>query len=344
MSSPDPFLAILRKAVAGERLAAEEAGAAFDAVMEGTVSPARLAALLVALRMRGETVEEIAAFARAMRARAVPVTSRHADLLDTCGTGGDGAGTFNVSTVAALVAAAAGVPVAKHGNRAVSGRCGSADLLEGLGVRADLAADEAAACLDDLGFGFLFAPRLHPSMGHAAGVRRELGVRTVFNLLGPLANPAGARRQVLGVYDPAWVEPLARVLVELGTTRALVVHGAGTDEIALHDATIAAEVRDGRVTLLTLQPEEAGLRRAPLQAIAGGDPPAQVEAARRVLEGERGPRRDVVVLNAGAALWVADRTAGFEEGARLAEETLDRGLASELLERLRRRTPHRGST
>ena len=340
MSGPDPFAAILRKAVEGRRLDAREAGAAFDAVMDGSVSPSRLAALLVALRMRGETVEEIAAFARAMRARALPVRSRHADLLDTCGTGGDGAGTFNVSTVAALVVAAAGVPVAKHGNRAVSGRCGSADLLEGLGVRADLAPEEAAACLDDLGFGFLFAPRLHPSMGHAAAVRRELGVRTVFNLLGPLANPAGARRQVLGVYDPAWVEPVARVLVELGASRALVVHGSGTDEIALHGDTLAAEVRDGTVTVRTLRPEDAGLGRAPLEAIAGGEPPAQVDAARRVLQGERGPRRDVVVLNAGAALWVADRAADLREGTRLAAATLDRGSAAELLEGLRRRTPH----
>jgi anthranilate phosphoribosyltransferase len=340
MSGADPVRAALRKAIAGERLTPHEAGTAFDAVMEGGVPAALLSGLLVALRMRGETVEEIAAFARAMRARALPVRSRHADLLDTCGTGGDGAGTFNVSTVAALVVAAAGVPVAKHGNRAVSGRCGSADLLEGLGVRADLSAAEAGACLDDLGFGFLFAPRLHPSMQHAAAVRRDLGVRTVFNLLGPLANPAGARRQVLGVYDAAWVEPLARVLRDLGTTRALVVHGGGTDEIALHDATVAAEVKDGEVTRRTLTPEEAGLARAPLGAIAGGDRTAQVEAARRVLEGERGPRRDIVVLNAGAALWVADRVRGIGDGAQVAEETIDRGLAAGLLERLRRRTPH----
>jgi anthranilate phosphoribosyltransferase len=340
VSAPaDPFQAVLQRAIAGERLTPQEARLAFDAVMDGQVSPPRLAALLVALRMRGETVEEIAAFARAMRARALPVRTRHPEVLDTCGTGGDGAGTFNVSTVAALVVAAAGVPVAKHGNRAVSGRCGSADLLEGLGVRADLAPEEAGACLDDLGFGFLFAPRLHPSMGHAAPVRRELGVRTVFNLLGPLANPAGARRQVLGVYDPAWVEPVARVLLDLGSTRALVVHGAGTDEIALHDATVAAEVRDGRVELRRIVPEEAGLGRAPLQAIAGGDVAAQVEAARRVLDGEAGPRRDVVVLNAGAALMVAGKVDGIEAGARLAAETIDRGLAAGLLDRLRRRTP-----
>jgi len=340
VSAPaDPFQAVLQRAIAGARLTPQEARLAFDAVMDGQVSPPRLAALLVALRMRGETVEEIAAFARAMRARALPVRTRHPEVLDTCGTGGDGAGTFNVSTVAALVVAAAGVPVAKHGNRAVSGRCGSADLLEGLGVRADLAPEEAGACLDDLGFGFLFAPRLHPSMGHAAAVRRELGVRTVFNLLGPLANPAGARRQVLGVYDPAWVEPVARVLLDLGSTRALVVHGAGTDEIALHDATVAAEVRDGRVELRRIVPEEAGLGRAPLQAIAGGDVAAQVEAARRVLDGEAGPRRDVVVLNAGAALMVAGKVDGIEAGARRAAETIDRGLAAGLLDRLRRRTP-----
>jgi anthranilate phosphoribosyltransferase len=294
--------------------------------------------------MRGETVEEIAAFARTMRARARPVRTRHAEVLDTCGTGGDGAGTFNVSTVAALVVAAAGVPVAKHGNRAVSGRCGSADLLEGLGVRADLSPEEAAACLDDLGFGFLFAPRLHPSMAHAAAVRRDLGVRTVFNLLGPLANPAGARRQLLGVYDPSWVVPVARVLLELGATRALVVHGAGTDEIALHGETVAAEVRDGRVEERRIVPEDAGLERAPIEAIAGGEIPAQVEAARRVLDGAPGPQRDIVILNAGAALMVAGRAGDIEEGARLSAETIDRGRAAALVDNLRRRTPFHRST
>jgi anthranilate phosphoribosyltransferase len=335
----DSFLPVLQRAIAGERLSPSEARLAFDAVMDGRVSPPRLAALLVALRMRGETVEEIAAFARAMRARALPVRTRHAEVLDTCGTGGDGKGTFNVSTVSAIVVAAAGVPVAKHGNRAVSGRCGSADLLEGLGVRADLSPEEAGASLDELGFGFLFAPRLHPSMGHAAAVRRDLGVRTVFNLLGPLANPAGARRQVLGVYDPAWVEPVARVLVDLGTTRALVVHGAGTDEIALHEETLAAEVKDGGVTMRRIAPEEAGVQRAPLEAIAGGDVAAQAEAARRVLQGEPGARRAVVLLNAGAALMVAGKVDRIEAGARLAADTIDRGEAAALLERLRRRTP-----
>jgi len=339
VTTAEAFLAALQRVVAGERLSAAEARLAFEAVMDGSVSPPRLAAFLVALRMRGETVEEIAAFARTMRSRALPVRTRHPEVLDTCGTGGDGAGTFNVSTVAALVVAAAGVPVAKHGNRAVSGRCGSADLLEGLGVRADLAPEEAAACLDDLGFGFLFAPRLHPSMGHAAAVRRELGVRTVFNLLGPLANPAGARRQLLGVYDPSWVGPLARVLLDLGATRALVVHGAGTDEIALHGETVAAEVLDGRVLERRIIPEEAGLKRAPLEAIAGGTVEAQVEAARRVLEGASGPHRDIVVLNAGAALIVAGRADGIEAGARLAAETIDRGQAAALVGKLRQRTP-----
>jgi anthranilate phosphoribosyltransferase len=339
MSGADPFLAVLQRVLAGERLSPAEARLAFEAVMDGLVSPPRLAALLVALRMRGETVEEIGAFARTMRARALPVRTRHPEVLDTCGTGGDGAGTFNVSTVAALVVAAAGVPVAKHGNRAVSGRCGSADLLEGLGVRADLSAEEAAGCLDDLNFGFLFAPRLHPSVGHAAAVRRDLGVRTVFNLLGPLANPAGARRQLLGVYDSTWVVPLARVLLDLGATRALVVHGAGTDEIALHGETMAAEVLDGRVVERRIVPEEAGLKRAPIEAIAGGDIAAQVEAARRVLDGDLGPKRDIVILNAGAALMVAGRAGDIAEGARLAAETIDRGLAAALVETLRRRTP-----
>jgi anthranilate phosphoribosyltransferase len=339
MTGADPFLAVLQRALAGERLSPAEARLAFEAVMDGQVSPPRLAALLVALRMRGETVEEIAAFARTMRARALPVRTRHPEVLDTCGTGGDGASTFNVSTVAALVVAAAGVPVAKHGNRAVSGRCGSADLLEGLGVRADLSAEEAAACLDELNFGFLFAPRLHPSMGNAAQVRRDLGVRTVFNLLGPLANPAGARRQLLGVYDASWVVPLARVLLDLGATRALVVHGAGTDEIALHGETVAAEVVDGRVVERRIVPEEAGLERAPIETIAGGDAAAQVEAAQRVLDGASGPKRDIVILNAGAALMVAGRAGDIQEGARLAAETIDRGLAAALVATLRRRTP-----
>jgi len=333
------FAPILRKTMEGAILSPDEARAGFDAVMDGGATPVGLSAFLVALRLRGETAPEIAAFARAMRQRAVAVKSDRADLLDTCGTGGDGAGTFNVSTVAALVVAACGVPVAKHGNRSVSGRCGSADLLEGLGIRADLPVETAERSLEQLGFGFLFAPRLHPAVGHATAVRQELGVRTVFNLLGPLANPAGARRQLLGVYAPAWVERLAQVLCELGSERALVVHGSGLDEIALHGETEAAEVRDGRVTLLRLRPEDAGLGRAPLASIAGGDRAFNVQCARAVLAGEPGPRRDIVVLNAAAALWVAGRAGDLREGAALAERAIDSGAAQNLVDRLRQLCP-----
>ena len=339
MSDTDDFGPILRRVVEGAVLTPAEADAAFAAIVDGSVSPGRLAAFLVALRMRGETAGEIAAFARAMRSRAVAVPTRRRSLLDTCGTGGDGAGTFNVSTVAALVAAGAGASVAKHGNRSVSGRCGSADLLEGLGVRADVDAETAGRTLDETGFGFLYAPRLHPSMNHAAAVRRDLGFRTVFNLLGPLANPAGAAFQLLGVYDPRWVVPVAEVLAELGSSRALVVHGDGLDEIALHAETRAAEVRDGRVRTMVLRPEDAGLPRAPLAAILGGERSGHVARALGVLRGEPGPHRDMTLLNAGAALWVVGAADDLAAGARLAARAVDGGAALGVLERLRALCP-----
>ena len=330
-----PFARLLRKVVEGAVLTGDEARLAFEAVMDGAVPPASLAGFLVALRMRGETATEIAAFVRTMRERAVLVRADDPGLIDTCGTGGDGAGTFNVSTVAALVVAGCGVPVAKHGNRSVSGRCGSADLMEGLGIRADLDPEEATAALRACGFAFLFAPRLHPSMCHAAAVRRELGVRTVFNLLGPLANPAQARHQLLGVYDPAWVEPAARVLLDLGTERAWVVHGSGTDEMALHGPTMVAELRGGCIRTITLTPEDAGLRRAPLEALAGGDRAQHIRCAESVLRGESGPRRDVVLLNAAAALSIAGRASGLVDGVARAAQAIDRGDAWRVVERLR---------
>jgi anthranilate phosphoribosyltransferase len=339
MSAPDEFGPLLRRAVEGAILTSSEAETAFTAIVDGSVSPGRLAAFLVALRMRGETAGEIAALARALRARAVTVTSRRRDLLDTCGTGGDGAGTFNVSTVAALVAAGAGASVAKHGNRSVSGRCGSADLLEGLGVRADVDATAAGRALDETGFGFLYAPRLHPSMRQAAAVRQDLGFRTVFNLLGPLANPAGAPFQLLGVYDPRWVVPVADVLATLGSRRALVVHGGGLDEIALHAETQAAEVRDGVVRTLVIRPEDAGLSRAPLEAILGGDRSDHVRRALAVLTGERGAPRNMTLLNAGAALWIVGGAPDLVAGAALAARAIDDGAAFRVVERLRALCP-----
>ncbi len=329
------FGEILGKAIAGGVLDASEARDAFAAIMDGQVSPPRLAGFLVALRLRGETASEIAAFAGVMRARVIPIRSDHPVLLDTCGTGGDGAGTFNISTLAAIVAAAAGCAVAKHGNRSVSSRCGSADLLLSLGVRVDAGVEQVERALREVGLGFLYAPALHGAMRHAAEVRRELGVRTVFNLLGPLTNPAGARRQLVGVYDRAKVEVLAEVLRTLGSERAMVVHGGGLDEIALHAETAVAELRDGRIRVFTITPEDAGLRGAPLAAIAGGSPEDNAAIAGAILRGERGPRRDVVLLNAAAALVVAGRAADLREGVAVAAGAIDSGAAGRVIERLR---------
>ncbi len=331
----------LGRVVAGETLRSAEARAAFEDIMDGRVPPARLAAFLVALRMRGETVEEITAFARVMRERVTPVRTRHPMVLDTCGTGGDGAGTFNISTAAAFVVAAAGVPVAKHGNRSVSSRCGSADLLQGLGVDVEVGPDLMERALDEVGLAFLYAPVLHGAMRHAAPVRRELGVRTVFNLLGPLTNPAGARRQLIGVFDPARVEMLALALRDLGSERAMVVHGDGLDEIALHGATRVAELRDGVVETRWIRPEDAGLPPAPREDLLGGDVDRNVAIVREILDGGRGPRRDVVLLNAAAALVVAGRAVDLREGVSHAGAAIDGGGAAAVLDRLRRICPAR---
>ena len=334
-AAEDAVQAVLARVVDGGGLSAAEARAAFEAIMDGRVAPARLAGFLVALRMRGETVTEIAEFARVMRERAARVRCGARVILDTCGTGGDGAGTFNISTLAAFVVAACGVVVAKHGNRSVSSRCGSADLLQGLGIRVEVPVATVERCLEEVGFGFLYAPALHDAMRHAAPVRRELGVRTVFNLLGPLTNPAGARHQLLGVYDPARLATLAEVLRALGSERALVVHGGGLDEITLHTTTEVAELRDDRVVLRVLAPEEAGLERARLDELKGGDVEQNVTIARGILEGTRGPRRDVVLLNAAAALWVAGQAGDLREGVSEAAGAIDSGGALRVVERLR---------
>ena len=341
--SGDPLAGTLDSLLEGATLTPVEATAAFEAIMDGHVPPARLAAFLIALRLRGETVDEIAAFARVMRARVTPVRAAARDTIDTCGTGGDRSGTFNISTLAAIVAAAAGAPVAKHGNRSVSSRCGSADLLAGLGVDVQAPISRVEQALAEIGIGFLYAPMLHGAMRHAAPVRRELGVRTVFNLLGPLTNPAGARRQLLGVYDAAWVEPIARVLLELGSVRAMVVHGAGLDEIALHGETRVAEVREGGIRVFLVSPADAGLETAPLQTIAGGDVQANVAFALGVLRGDKGPRRDVVLLNAAAAIVIGDRAADLREGAALAARAIDSGAALQVLERLKAICPVPGA-
>jgi anthranilate phosphoribosyltransferase len=323
----------LARLARGERLSEDEAASAMGAVMDGEATPAQIGGLLASLATRGETEDEVVGFARAMRARAVPLVSRGA--VDTCGTGGDGAGTFNISTVASFVVAACGVPVAKHGNRSASGTCGSADVLEALGVRIDAPTATVQSALDTAGWTFLFAPRFHASTRHALAPRRELGVRTAFNLLGPLTNPARPEAQVVGVPRPELAPFVARCLHRLGTQRAWVVNGSGLDELTLAGPTTVAELAGGEVRSFTLTPEDAGLAQAPLEALRGGDPQANAAIAREILAGAPGPKRDVVLLNAAAALVVAGRAADLREGVRLAAAAIDDGRARVLLDRAR---------
>lgn len=319
----------------GESLAEEEMADVMREVMSGQATAAQIGALLAVLRLKGETVDELTGCARAMRELATPVVSRQKELLDTCGTGGDGRGTFNISTAAAFVAAGAGLAVAKHGNRAITSQAGSADVLEALGVSLDLTARELEECLDKVGMAFLFAPALHPAMRYAAGPRRELGVRTIFNLLGPLTNPAGATCQVVGVAAAEWTEMLGQVLLRLGVRRAMVVHSLdGVDEISLTAETKITEVRSGRLLTRYLSPEELGFRRLPPETLRGGTPAENAALIRRILEGEKGPQRDVVVVNAAAALVVGGAADSLAEGVARAEESLDAGRARRKLEEL----------
>lgn len=326
---------IISKVTLGENLSEDEAAAVMMEIMEGETTSAQIAALLVALRLKGETVEEITGFAKTMRAKATPVKCRRHPLVDTCGTGGDGSNTFNISTAAALVLAGAGGAVAKHGNRSATSRCGSADVLEALGVNMDLTAEEAGRSIDEVGLGFLYAPALHGAMKHVAGTRREIGVRTVFNVLGPLTNPAGATRQVLGVYCPKQAAKLAGVLARLGTEHSFVMHGAGgLDEVSLQGQTIVYEVRHGNVKQSLLDPRDYGLAEAPVSALQGGDPAYNAQLVKEVLAGGRGPKRDAVVINAALALVVAGLAPDIAAGVRLARATIDNGAAAGKLEQL----------
>jgi anthranilate phosphoribosyltransferase len=292
-------------------------------------------ALLVALRMKGETPDEITGAALVMRERVTPLDVTHDDLVDTCGTGGDGRGTFNISTIAALVAAGAGANVAKHGNRAVSSSCGSADVLSALGVHIDLDAAQMSEVLRRAGIAFLFAPKLHPAMAAVASVRKELGVRTIFNVLGPLTNPAFAKRQVLGVYNERLVDVVARVLAALGATHALVVHSRdGLDEISVSAPTHVCEVRGGEVRAYEVTPEEVGVGRHPIEALAGGDARANAQIAREVLQGANGAKHDIVVANAGAALYVSGAAESIKDGVALAKESIGSGRAYAELQEL----------
>ena len=325
----------IKKVVTGQHLAENEAGAVLEEIMDGAATPAQIASFLTALHLKGETVEEITGFARVMRQRATPVRSSHRLLVDTCGTGGDGSSTFNISTTAAFVLAGAGLPVAKHGNRSVSSRCGSADVLEALGVRGDIDPGGAEDCLNQVGMAFLFAPLLHKAMGNAAGPRREIGIRTIFNILGPLTNPAGAQAQVVGVYNPRLTEIVARVLARLGSARAFVVHGAGgLDEVSLAGSTVLCEVKGGSVRKGVLEPEKFGFAYAPVSALAGGSAEENALIIRRVLSGEKGPRRDAVVLNAALGLVAGERAGEIKSAVAVAEESIDSGAALAKLEAL----------
>ncbi len=325
----------IAKVVTGEALSREAARTAMEQILAGDATPAQIAALVVGLRMKGETPLEIAGMAEALRARSSPIRTRRAPLVDTCGTGGDSAGTFNISTTVALVAASCGVAVAKHGNRAVSSRTGSADVLESLGVRIDLTPEAAGRSLDLLGITFLFAPNYHAALRHAAAPRREIGVRTVFNVLGPLSNPAGARRQLLGVYSDTLVRPVAEVLRELGTEHAWIVHGRdGLDELTVFGPSHVAEVRDGAIREFEVKPSELGLEARDREGIAGGDPRANAARIRAILDGEKGPARDIVLLNTAAALIVAGLAANLSQGIDRAAQAIDRGEAKAKLQEL----------
>ncbi len=320
---------VIRKAADGWNLSSEEANAAMKEIMSGEATPVQIAAFLVAMRMKGETVEEVTEFARVMREHVRPVTPARRPVVDTCGTGGDAIKTFNVSTAAAFVAAGAGVAIAKHGNRSVTSKCGSADVLEALGIRFELTPEEAAKAIDEIGLGFMFAPAYHPAMKHAGPVRRELGLRTVFNMLGPLTNPAGAEAQVLGVYSSSLTELHAGVLRNLGSKRAFVVHGlGGLDELSTFGETRVTELKDGDLKTYQLTPEELGLSRAENpQAVSGSNPEENAKLLVYMLEGAKGPARDIVLLNAAAAIAAGGLAGTIVEGLKLAAESVDSGAA-----------------
>ncbi len=331
-AAPD-FRALLAKVATGRQLSEAEAAAAFDAMMSGDATPSQMGGFLMALRVRGETVDEITGAARAMRAKALKVTAPQ-EAIDIVGTGGDGQGSFNISSAAALVVAGCGVPVAKHGNRKASSLTGAADVLEALGVNINCEMSLVERAIAEAGIGFLMAQRHHSAMRHVAPTRVELGTRTIFNLLGPIANPAGVTRQLVGVFARDWVKPIAEVLAKLGSERAWVVHGDGLDELTTTGATYVAELKGGKVASFEVTPEEAGLPRARLDDLKGGDPAANAARMVVMLDGRPGPLRDIVLLNAAAALIVAEKAADLKEAAALAADTIDTGHAASVLAKL----------
>ena len=321
------------RVVSGENLSAEEAATALGFIMDGSATPALIAAFVTALRMKGETVEEITGCARAMRERAVKVDPGSGIVLDTCGTGGDGKGTFNVSTLTALVASACGARVAKHGNRAASSKCGSSDILEVLGVKIDNPAEKAQQMLREIGFAYMHAPVYHPAMKHAGPIRKELGFRTVFNILGPLCNPAGPKAQALGVFSPDLCRPMAEVLQALGSTHVFTFHGhGGLDELSITGPNTIFELRNGKITESTLAPGDVGLAVSKMEDLVGGSPEDNARIARDILDGKAGAPRDAVVLNTAVALVAAELVSSPKEGAEKAQQALDSGAARKKLE------------
>ncbi len=329
----------IQKVVDGNHLTEQETIEAMNAIMSGESTPAQIACFITALRMKGETIEEITGAARVMREKATKIQTKYPLVVDTCGTGGDGAHTFNISTTAAFVVAGADIPVAKHGNSAVSSSCGSADVLKALGVNIDIAPEQVGACIDAVGIGFLFAPALHGAMKYAIGPRREIGIRTIFNALGPLTNPAGAQAQVIGVYTRHLTESLANVLNNLGSKHAFVVHGDdGLDEITTTTTTRVSELVDGVVKTYTLNPTDLGIPKAQSTDLAGGTPEENARLTLSVLNGERGPKRDIVTLNAAAAMVAGGKAETLKAGLALAEESIDSGKALEKLRALKAKT------
>jgi len=328
------FRNLIGKAATGAALTRDEAAHVFDKMMSGEATPAQMGGLLMALRVRGETVDEITGAVSTMRAKMLPVQAP-ADAIDVVGTGGDGAGTYNISTCAAFIVAGAGVPVAKHGNRALSSKSGAADALMGLGVKIDLDPAAISRCIKEAGIGFMFAPQHHPAMKHVGPTRVELGTRTIFNLLGPLSNPANVKRQMLGVFSKHWIEPVAEVLKTLGAERVWVVHGSdGLDEITTTGPTFAAELNGGKIRTFEIKPADAGLKTAKSDDLKGADGAHNAAALRAVLEGKPGAYRDVAILNAAASLVVAGKANALADGAKLAAQSVDSGAAKARLEKL----------
>jgi anthranilate phosphoribosyltransferase len=320
--------------VSGKSLTSDDASKVMEEIMQGEATPAQFGALVTALRLKGETVDEIVGLARTMRARAIPVTVE-GPVVDTCGTGGDGSSTFNISTTAAFVAAGAGLKVAKHGNRAMSSQCGSADVLEALGIKIDLTAEQVLTCLENVGIGFMFAPSFHPAMKYAAGPRREIGIRTIFNILGPLTNPAGAKAQVLGVAEDSLVEKMALSLQQLGCQHALVVHGEdGLDEITVSGKTHVCEMKSGHIINYNIGPDDVGLSPADSSTLKGGSARENAELLRNILAGAPGPQRDAVLMNAAAVLLAGEKVQTLRRGVEVAKNAIDSGYASGKLDKL----------